>query len=80
MYKCIKHSCVANQQKTLLPDTPNKLAITVKSNLIMAEDIIREAGYMLYKVLTLRDSCNHFLSKADRRIPKETVEKLLKAF
>ena len=59
---------------------PGKLAMAIeKSNHIMAEDIIREAGYMLPQ----RGNVHTYLQKLVENppasdFPKETAEKLLK--
>ena len=71
-----------SQQEKIAASLPGKLAIAIeKSNRIMAEDLIREAGYMLpqskntiefLKLILVQDQSQEF--------PKENVEKLLEIF
>lgn len=71
-----------SEQEMIAVGLPGKLAVAIeKSNHIMAEDIIREAGYMLPQ----SDNALDFLkSLIDRQqpedFPKEAVEKLLESF
>ena len=71
-----------SEQEMIAAGLPGKLAAAIeKSNHIMAEDIIREAGYMLPQ----GDNALAFLrslldQKQPDEFPKEVVEKLLKAF
>lgn len=71
-----------SEQEMIAAGLPGKLAVAIeKSNHIMAEDIIREAGYMLPQ----SDNALDFLkSLIDRQqpedFPKEAVEKLLESF
>ncbi|MFI3211875.1 MAG: ferritin family protein [Eubacteriales bacterium] len=66
-------------QENVASALPNKLAVAMeKSNRIMGEDIIREAGYMLPQSANTRI----FLQNLEKNItddafPKEAVEKLL---
>ena len=71
-----------SEQENIAAGLPNKLAIAIeKSNLIMAEDIIREAGYMLPQSDNAKEFLQSLLEqKQTEGFPKETVEKLLKAF
>lgn len=71
-----------SEQENIAAGLPNKLAIAIeKSNLIMAEDIIREAGYMLPQSDNAKEFLRSLLEqKQTEGFPKETVEKLLKAF
>lgn len=71
-----------SEQEMIAAGLPGKLAAAIeKSNHIMAEDIIREAGYMLPQ----GDNALAFMrslldQKQPDEFPKEVVEKLLKAF
>jgi len=71
-----------SQQENIAAGLPGKLAAAIeKSNHIMAEDIIREAGYMLPQ----SDNSLEFLKslfeqEQDEPFPKEAVKKLLEAF
>lgn len=49
-----------------------------KSNRIMAEDILREAGYMLPQSKEVRDFLTGILDTKDEKFPKKAVETLLK--
>ena len=70
-----------SEQENIAAELPGKLAVAIeKSNHIMAEDIIREAGYMLPQ----SENANKFLrSLLEQKnvvgFPKETVVKLLEA-
>lgn len=71
-----------SKQEAIAAGLPGKLAAAIeKSNRIMAEDIIREAGYMLPQ----GDSALEFLrsllnTEQQDGFPRESVEKLLEAF
>ncbi len=71
-----------SEQENIAAGLPGKLAAAIeKSNHIMAEDIIREAGYMLPQ----SDNAKEFLQSLLKQnhpegFPKGTVEKLLEAF
>jgi len=71
-----------SEQENIAAGLPRKLAVAIeKSNHIMAEDIIREAGYMLPQS---QNAMNFLQSLLDQNqhggFPKEIVEKLLEAF
>jgi len=71
-----------SEQEMIAAGLPGKLAAAIeKSNHIMAEDLIREAGYMLPQgdnaLAFLRSLLNH---EQPDKFPKTVVEKLLKAF
>lgn len=71
-----------SEQENIAAGLQGKLAVAIeKSNHIMAEDIIREAGYMLPQ----EDNTYKFLQSLINRkqpdgFPKDAVEKLLEAF
>lgn len=71
-----------SEQETIAAGLPGKLAAAVeKSNHIMAEDIVREAGFMLPQ----SDNTKAFLqslldNEQPEGFPKEIVEKLIKIF
>lgn len=69
-------------QENIAAGLPDKLAIAIeKSNHIMAEDIIREAGYMLPQSENSVAFLKSLTGKSQPQdFPKETVEKLIKAF
>ena len=69
-------------QENIAAGLPGKLAIAIeKSNHIMAEDIIREAGYMLPQSENAVAFLQSLSGKSQPQdFPKETVEKLIKAF
>jgi len=71
-----------SEQENIAAGLPGKLAIAIeKSNHIMAEDIIREAGYMLPQSENAVAFLQSLLDKKQPEgFPKEAVEKLLKAF
>lgn len=71
-----------SEQENIAAGLPGKLAVAIeKSNHIMAEDIIREAGYMLPQSDNAKEFLQSLLEqKQTEGFPKETVEKLLKAF
>ena len=68
-----------SQQENIAAGLPGKLAAAIeKSNHIMAEDIIREAGYMLPQSKNVKKFLQSLLEqKHSEGFPKETVEKLL---
>ncbi|NLT47940.1 MAG: 4Fe-4S dicluster domain-containing protein [Clostridiales bacterium] len=70
-----------SEQENIAAGLPGKLAIAIgKSNHIMAEDIIREAGYMLPQSENAMAFLQSILDKEQPEgFPKEAVEKLLKA-
>ena len=69
-----------SQQENIVAGLPGKLAKAIeKSNRIMAEDIIREAGYMLPQSQNTKNFLQSLLDQNPEGLPKETVEKLLKA-
>ena len=67
------------EQENIAAGLPGKLAIaTEKSNQFMAEDIIREAGYMLPQSENAKEFLQSLLNqKQSEGFPKEAVEKLL---
>lgn len=69
-------------QEQLAGQLPGVLAAAMeKSNRIMAEDLIREAGYMLPQSQNALDFLQSLLlQEQPEGFPKETVEKLIKAF
>jgi Fe-S-cluster-containing hydrogenase component 2 len=71
-----------SEQESIAAGLPGKLAAAIqKSNHIMAEDIIREAGYMLPQSENAMDFLKSLLDKEQPEgFPKETVEKLINAF
>ena len=71
-----------SKQENIAAGIPNKLAIAIeKSNHIMAEDIIREAGYMLPQSENAMAFLKSLLdNKQPEGFPTETVEKLINAF
>jgi rubrerythrin/Fe-S-cluster-containing hydrogenase component 2 len=71
-----------SEQENIAAGLPGKLAAAIeKSNHIMAEDIIREAGYMLPQSENAKVFLQSLLDdKHPEGLPKETVEKLIKAF
>lgn len=71
-----------SQQENIAAGLPGKLAAAIeKSNHIMAEDLIREAGYMLPQSDNAQDFLRSLLvQKQQTGYPKEAVEKLLEAF
>ncbi|NLO10782.1 MAG: 4Fe-4S dicluster domain-containing protein [Clostridiales bacterium] len=68
-----------SQQESIAAGLPGKLAKALeKSNRIMAEDIIREAGYMLPQSNNTRKFLQSLLDKDQTEdFPKEAVKKLL---
>ena len=68
----------SNSRKTL-QETSGRFAKAIeKSNRIMAEDIIREAGYMLPQSENTKELLRLLLDKIKREdFPKETAKKLL---
>lgn len=71
-----------SEQENIVAGLPGKLAVAIeKSNQIMAEDIIREAGYMLPQSENAQEFLQSLLGeKQPEGFPKETVKKLLEAF
>ena len=71
-----------SEQENIAAGLPGKLAAAIeKSNHIMAEDLIREAGYMLPQSKNARDFLRSILGqKQTEGFPKEVVEKLLETF
>ena len=71
-----------SEQEKIAAGLPGKLAAAIeKSNHIMAEDLIREAGYMLPQSKNALDFLRSLLGhKQAEGFPKEGVEKLLGAF
>jgi rubrerythrin/Fe-S-cluster-containing hydrogenase component 2 len=70
-----------SEQEGIATGLPGKLAAAIeKSNHIMAEDIIREAGYMLPQSENTQEFLQSLLAKKHMEgFPKATVEKLLEA-
>lgn len=69
-----------SEQENIAAGLPGKLAKAIeKSNRIMAEDIIREAGYMLPQSQNTKDFLISLLEKSPEGLPKEAVEKLIKS-
>ena len=71
-----------SEQENIAAGLPGKLAAAIeKSNHIMAEDIIREAGYMLPQSENAKAFLQSLLDdKQPEGFPKAAVEKLLEAF
>ena len=71
-----------SEQENIVAGLPGKLAVAIeRSNHIMAEDIIREAGYMLPQSENAHEFVQSLLGeKQPEGFPKETVEKLLKVY
>lgn len=71
-----------SEQEMIAAGLPGKLAVAIeKSNHIMAEDIIREAGYMLPQSDNALDFLKSLIDKQQPEgFPREAVEKLLEAF
>jgi len=71
-----------SEQEKIAAGIPGKLAAAIeKSNHIMAEDLIREAGYMLPQSDNTQDFLRLILNqKQPEGFPKEVVEKLLESF
>jgi rubrerythrin len=71
-----------SEQEKIAAGLPGKLAAAIeKSNHIMAEDLIREAGYMLPQSDNAQDFLRLILEwKQPDDFPREIVEKLLEAF
>lgn len=70
-----------SEQESIAAVLPGKLAAAIeKSNRIMAEDIIREAGYMLPQSNNTKRFLESLLEKDQPQdFPKEAVQKLLEA-
>lgn len=71
-----------SEQEKIAASLPGKLAAAIeKSNRIMAEDIIREAGYMLPQGNNTKAFLQSLLdNEQPDGFPKEVVEKLLESF
>ena len=71
-----------SEQESIAAGLPAKLAIAIeKSNHIMTEDLIREAGYMLPQSENAQDFLRSLLEKKQPEgFPNEAVEKLLESF
>ena len=71
-----------SEQENIAAGLPGKLAAAIeKSNHIMAEDLIREAGYMLPQSDNTQDFLRSLLDhKQPEGFPKEVVENLIEAF
>ena len=71
-----------SEQEMIAAGLPGKLAVAIeKSNHIMAEDIIREAGYMLPQSDNALDFLKSLIDKQQPEgFPREAAEKLLEAF
>ena len=69
-----------SEQEGIAAELPGKLAAAIeKSNHIMAEDIIRESGYMLPQSQNTINFLKSLLNEENsEEFPRETVEKLLK--
>jgi len=69
-----------SEQEGIAAELPGKLAAAIeKSNHIMAEDIIRESGYMLPQSQNTINFLKSLLNEENPEgFPRETVEKLLK--
>jgi rubrerythrin/Fe-S-cluster-containing hydrogenase component 2 len=74
--------CSKSEQESIAAGLSGKLAIAIeKSNHTMAEDIIRESGYMLPQSNNAKDFLQSLLdNNQPEGFPKEVVEKLLEAF
>ena len=67
-----------SEQEQLAALLPGKLAKALeRSNRIMAEDLLREAGYMLPQSGNVRQFLQELLSREGDGFPAETVKKLL---
>ncbi|MEG0270907.1 MAG: 4Fe-4S binding protein [Clostridia bacterium] len=68
-----------NEQERIATALPSKLAVAVeKSNRLMAEDLLREAGYMLPQSANAHQLLTELLLKPQAEgFPKQAVEKLL---
>ena len=71
-----------SEQETIAAGLPGKLAAAIeKSNHIMAEDLIREAGYMLPQSDDALDFLKCLIDQEQPEgFPKEAAEILLEAF
>ncbi|TAH56704.1 MAG: 4Fe-4S dicluster domain-containing protein, partial [Methanosarcina mazei] len=71
-----------SEQENIAAGLSGKLSAAIeKSNHIMAEDIIREAGYMLPQSENAKEFLQTLLDqKQPEGFPKETVKKLLEAY
>jgi rubrerythrin/Fe-S-cluster-containing hydrogenase component 2 len=69
-----------SEQENIAAGLSGKLAKAIeKSNRIMAEDIIREAGYMLPQSQNTKNFLQSLLDQNPEGFPREAVEKLLNA-
>lgn len=70
------------EQESIASGLDGRLALAIeKSNRIMAEDILREAGYMLPKSQNAQKILQSLLEQTQPEgFPKEAVEKLLEAY
>ena len=67
-----------SEQEQMAALLPGKLAKALeKSNRIMAEDLLREAGYMLPQSGNVRQFLQELLTREEEGFPVETVKKLL---
>ncbi|MFY9433010.1 MAG: ferritin family protein [Thermacetogeniaceae bacterium] len=70
-----------SEQENIAAGLSGKLAKAIeKSNRIMAEDIIREAGYMLPQSQNTKNFLESLLGQDSEGFPREAVEKLIDAF
>jgi len=71
-----------SEQENIAAGLSGRLAIAIeKSNHIMAEDILREAGYLLPQSENAKDFLQSLLDKKQPEdFPKKTVEKLIATF
>ena len=71
-----------SEQEMIAAGLPGKLAVAIeKSNHIMAEDIIREAGYMLPQSANVQEFLQELLDQYHTDgFPKDIVKKLLETF
>jgi rubrerythrin/Fe-S-cluster-containing hydrogenase component 2 len=66
-------------QENIASALPGKLAKALeKSNRIMAEDIVREAGYMLPQSQNTKNLLQSLLEQNPEGLPRDAVEKLIK--
>lgn len=67
-----------NTQEQIASQLPNKLGAALeKSNRLMAEDLNREAGYMLPQSANTKQFLESLLKESAEDMPKETIGKLL---
>ncbi len=68
-----------SEQENIAAALPGKLAKAIeKSNRLMAEDIIREAGYMLPQSENTKNLLQSLLDQNPEGFPREAAEKLIK--